>query len=561
MSSDKNWNAQQAAIFEDAERDEGDTLVIARAGTGKTTTILEACRRYPRGTSIAYLAFNTRIREEVSRKAPEGVDVRTLHSLGRGALFLFAKTRQQQLPDPCEGKTRQAAERLWPDLFERRGDRLSPKPSKGDLVASLCSAASFAKNTLARNSDDVEAIFYRLDLSLGIPETDPRFRAALSSFCGDVIALLDDAVSRFRDALEYDFDDMIWLPVKMSLRTKSYDRLVVDEGQDLNACQHALVSGARRRGGRITLVGDDRQAIYAWRGADQDGLKRFRRSTGAVVLRLPVTYRCGRAIVELARTLVPDYEAAPTCGAGAVEGTSKKSMLEKAQPGDAILSRVNAPLIPICMELLQAGKRARVVGRDVGRRLIALLADAEKAGASSVPDLIAWVEAWRRAETKRLEARQGNPDPVHDRADCVIALSEGAADLAAVRARAEDLFTDDPSRKEIVLSSTHKAKGLEWSTVWCLRETYRHGQGVVEEDNLFYVAVTRAIDRLVLVSEHGPSVPAPAPGAPPSQKDEIVHEPAVPAPFAAPEGLTPLAAALISGKMVECSANGSWKEI
>lgn len=529
----RNWNAQQQEILADAEMGTGDTVVIARAGTGKTTTMLGACERFPRGCTIVFLAFNSRIKEEVARKAPPGVDVRTLHSLGRGALYGFCKGRRKTLPEPNEHKTRENIARFWPE-------------STTAWRGALATACGFAKNTLATTTDAIEEIVYRLDLDFGVKPGSGEYSGALKQFCADALTLLDAEAARFARFGEYNFDDMIWLPVKLGIRVKQYDRVIVDEGQDLNAAQHALARMARREGGRIVLVGDDRQAIYAWRGADEDGIKRFTDELGAKTLRLPVTYRCGRAIVDLARVLVPDYEAAPTNGEGVIDRAKVGAMLDQAQAGDAILSRVNAPLVGLCLDFLKRGKRARVVGRDIGKQLLALLSSAEKDGASTVVAMLRWIDEWCRGEAERIESREppGDADAIRDRAACIDALSEGATTIGAVRARIEDLFTDDPGRGEIVLSSTHKAKGLEWDTVWLLRDTYRPARST-EEANLYYVAVTRAISRLVLVSDRHVAAPP------------AVVAPELPAPTtetapADPDAASPFVEALLSGATVTC---------
>ena len=63
--------------------------------------------------------------------------------------------------------------------------------------------------------------------------------------------------------------------------------------------------------------------------------------------------------------------------------------------------------------------------------------------------------------------------------------------------------TDATSKPCVILSSVHKAKGLEWNRVWLLTETFRKGKGV-EEDNIWYVAVTRAKQSLFLVGAGTP---------------------------------------------------------
>lgn len=510
--SERVWNEQQTAIFADAERGTGDTVVIARAGTGKTTTMLEACRRFPSGCSVVFLAFNTRIRDEVRRKAPDGVDVRTLHSLGRGALYVYSKQRGRQLAEePTEHKTLKVIERRWPKL-ER------------DKASALAQAVSFGKNVLARTAEDFEGVVWRLDLDIGTRPDSPDYPEALDAFCRCAVEVMGLEVQAWERRGEYDFDDMIWLPVRLGLRVKQYDRVIVDEGQDLNACQHELARKARRANGRIVMVGDPFQAIYSWRGAADDGMDQFRRDLGARVLRLPVTYRCGKAIVALAREVVPDYEAAPSNADGRVDTASIATMLRDVQPGDAIVSRVNAPLLRLCLALLVSGKRARIAGRDVGAALVKMIREAERGGADTIPELIAWVTAKRDAEIERVLARNppGNPEPAAERAECMIALTEGLDTIAALKLRIDSLFSDDVTDADtITLTSTHKAKGLEWRTVWMLAETFRPMSGD-EERNLWYVAATRAIDRLVLVTNRAQE-PEQAAATPPASRSAVMY--------------------------------------
>jgi superfamily I DNA/RNA helicase len=490
-------NAQQVAILQDAERREGDTVVVARAGTGKTTTAFASVERFRGARDVAYLAFNARMAEEGKRKQPGGVDVRTWHSLGRGALFKAA--RQGRLGDPDDQKTRRLIAEAWPSEVEERSPR----------VGALARASGFAKNTLAARPEEIRQIAERFDLDVGAgkpdgtPEWFERYERYLSRFCDDVISLLDAGVRDWQRRGAYDFDDMVYLPVKLGLTPKQFDRVIADEVQDLNAAQHALLKMARRRGGRVIGYGDDRQAIYGWRGACSDGMRELRAELAAADLRLPVTYRCGKEIVRLARTAVPDYEAAPTNPDGRVEHLTAEVMLRDAAPGDAILSRVNAPLVSHCLALLKQGKRAKIVGRKVGQGLLALLERAQRGGARDVSEFVRWVEDWLAAEVARLEAfdppREAAIEEAGDSAACLLALTEGASLVSDVRGRLLDLFTEDPEGT-IVLSSTHRAKGLEWPTVWMLEGTYRRHQSR-EEENLWYVAVTRAMSRLVLVSD------------------------------------------------------------
>ena len=102
----------------------------------------------------------------------------------------------------------------------------------------------------------------------------------------------DDLLERCLHALT---DDRQWAS---GIRWR-FRHLFVDEAQDLNPLQHAVLEGMR--GGRpdLCLVGDPRQAIYGWNGADPSMLAEVeRRYPGVTVVRLLSNYRCSPQIVR-----------------------------------------------------------------------------------------------------------------------------------------------------------------------------------------------------------------------------------------------------------------------
>jgi superfamily I DNA/RNA helicase len=78
----RSWSPLQRAIFDDVAKGTGHTVVLARAGSGKTTTIVEALTHIPRGSRTLLCAFNKDIERELTSRAPAGVVVSTLHRLG-----------------------------------------------------------------------------------------------------------------------------------------------------------------------------------------------------------------------------------------------------------------------------------------------------------------------------------------------------------------------------------------------------------------------------------------------------------------------------------------------
>src|SRR5271157_3304842 len=82
----RNWSAYQKDIFRDIAQGTGHTVVVARAGSGKTSTIVEGFKYLPKGKKTLMVAFNKSIAEELKQRAPSYVDVMTLHSLGFRAI-------------------------------------------------------------------------------------------------------------------------------------------------------------------------------------------------------------------------------------------------------------------------------------------------------------------------------------------------------------------------------------------------------------------------------------------------------------------------------------------
>src|SRR5271168_4443296 len=82
----RNWSLYQKNIFRDIAQGTGHTVVVARAGSGKTSTIVEGFKYLPKGKKTLMVAFNKSIAEELKQRAPSYVDVMTLRSLGFRAI-------------------------------------------------------------------------------------------------------------------------------------------------------------------------------------------------------------------------------------------------------------------------------------------------------------------------------------------------------------------------------------------------------------------------------------------------------------------------------------------
>lgn len=503
------WSSYQEAIFANIATGKGHTVVLARAGSGKTTTIMEGLKHVPNKKSVLLAAFNRKIADELTSRAPVGVEVSTLHSYGlRQVKSAFGKVRVEK-------------DKLMPFIEAKVGKAYNLYDLKKALakVVGLCKAslAGCDQATFAADEPEEEAEVTRflaeIDAVIDAFSIDTTLEPSRRhEFVRWVFQLLRESA---RQVNVVDFDDMVWLPVVLDLKVWQFDRVFVDETQDLNAAQIELAMRACKKTGRILCVGDDRQAIYGFRGADSGAIGHIVDRLKAKVMKLTVCYRCASSIVALAAETVPDFEPSPSAIHGMIDFNATLTSLKAgAAAGDFVLSRANAPLVALCWQFLREGRPATIQGRDFATHLTGTIAKARKSGkvmlesgvttsVDTVEHFLAWLDDWAATEIARLQKKNRDTDAVTDKVDCLYAIADGCRSLDEVTAKCEQLFGDaDDDTKRIVLSSTHKAKGLERDRVWVLADTYRRRPGI-EEDNLWYVAVTRAKAELYLVRGFG----------------------------------------------------------
>ncbi len=472
-------NKYQEAVFYAVEHQDNNLVVMARAGTGKTTTILQAVEKLGHNVgSILLCAFNKAIQKELERRAPGHIDVRTLHSIGLGALRRSGDDMQ------IDGdRTKKLVKQLLRDTDCYIQGRQKV----------LMKLIGLSKNKLVRKKGRIMEIAY----SHGIEDREHPADVITKQ----AMIILDRCQ---QDTSVIDFDDMIWLPPTLNIYPKSYDVVFVDEAQDLNASQRWLIEQTVRDGGRLIAVGDSAQAIYKWRGAGGDVLSKLQSDFKAEKLPLSITYRCPKKIVEMAKKFVPDFEAAEDAPEGEVLYKTDDDIVKMAEPGDFILSRTNAPLMSVCLNLLEANKPAQIRGRDIGRSLATF---ARTSKAVTVAELTAWLQEYERMERERLLPDQEEAFGILlDKIRCLGVLMKGQEYVDQVCNKIETIFSDTDSGNYILCSTVHKAKGLERDRVWVLYDTFNVGKGE-EEDNIYYVAITRTKKSLVFVGRAAPTMP------------------------------------------------------
>ena len=498
----------------------------AFAGTGKTTTVIEGCKEAKgvrsgltpsdeqravwtalatgKHDSIRISSFASKITDELKGRVEAcglhrcGVEARGIHSLGLQAATqrfgrLSANDAKWVVVDIACGM-------IGKPMKEMRGT-----PDL-DVVWAVDKLVSLCKQTLVEpTAENLDHLTSRYDVDLDLKTK--------SRVYGMVPAVLE--ACKIPQGGRIAFDDMIWLPLVHDLPISKVDLQIVDESQDLNRMQQELIY---RAGHRICFVGDKRQAIYGFAGADSESMDNMRQHLassrrGVVTIPLTVTRRCGKAIVQEAQQYVPTYRAHESNCVGLVDRAGYEEgktdqYRRMTGDGDMVLCRVNAPLVSQCFRFIKEGRKANILGRKVGEGLVALV---EKSKKQSTLDLIAWLGDWLAKEQANENAKkypsEGRLDNLQDRYDCLVAFTEGLSEVSAVVRKINSVFTDNKDAKGVNLSSIHKAKGLEARRVFILqpkgvgpRMDKMQEWELEQEDNLRYVAITRAIEELRYVS-------------------------------------------------------------
>ena len=365
-----------------ATAEPGPILVVAPAGSGKTTTLvariawLVATGIEP--ASIAAITFNRRAAVELGERLdtalaplgirPGAVRVRTFHALGLEIL--------REAGRPVE-------------LADREGLIRDLRPELDDTgVMELDGAISRLKVELGVSAADVAAD----------PDAGPLARAFVEyeQALREMGALdFDDLVTGAIDHLESD-------PAALAAWRTRCAHLLVDEVQDVDRAQLRLALLLAAPANRILLVGDDDQSIYGWRLADVRRVLGLSTSLpGLRRIDLEVNYRCPASVVERAVRLVehnaerfakvirpgPAAEGRLVLAPDAADDPERLERAMTTWPDDdstrAVLARTNRELIPAVVVAVRTGRPFRAARlelplEDAG--LDALLARAEERG-------------------------------------------------------------------------------------------------------------------------------------------------------------------------------------
>jgi DNA helicase-2/ATP-dependent DNA helicase PcrA len=488
----------QIAVFDEIKHGTGNICVLATAGSGKTTTILKGLNFIPRHHKSIFLSFSASIVKELKDKVPAHIQAATLHATGMGMMRRYYG-KNFHVTDP--NKEMEKYMKLAIQLIKQgKGDssaRLDKKEYRSAaLMNDVCKYARMTLTPFTKEDLSSMCAYYNIDFDeqiiLGSLEL---LKNALKLGNGKVLVI--------------DYVDMIYFPAVIpAMVDLQFNTIFLDEAQDTNKAQFAMLERMLKKDGRLIAVGDDFQCIYGFSGADVDAFRRIRERPNTITLPLSISYRCSKAVVRKAQEINPEIQAYEH----AREGAERMGTWDEITENDLVLSRTTKPLIGLYFLLLEKGVRARIIGKEIEAGLADL---AEICMSDSIEGVLYNFET--QFETLTRSLNEVGVQKVTEHAQYraleekvqVLTLILGKIDSPKkLIATIHDIF--DEKKQAAKLMTIHRSKGLENERVFVIvkvagvdlmpskwaKQKWEH----IQETNLQFVAFTRAKDEVVYIN-------------------------------------------------------------
>jgi DNA helicase-2/ATP-dependent DNA helicase PcrA len=293
-------NPQQAAA---ATHGDGPLLIIAGAGTGKTRTLVyrvaHLIDKGVRPERILLLTFTRRASQEMLARAERlvGATSRKVH----GGTFHATAHRLLRRFGPAAGLAKDFT-------IMDQGDA-------ADLMQVSRSQLGYAQKSKRFPKKETLQYVYSRHINTGFTVDDiirdeyPQFIEYLEDFA----KIFADYTARKQERNLVDYDDLLlfWAlmleasPELAARISGLYDHILVDEYQDTNVLQARILRGMCRTHANISVVGDDAQSIYSFRGANFRNILGFpKQFEGATIVTLEQNYRSTPEILDATNTMI-----------------------------------------------------------------------------------------------------------------------------------------------------------------------------------------------------------------------------------------------------------------
>lgn len=328
----QDLSPSQTHVLQQLLSDRANAVVMARAGAGKTTVLLRTlCELVDRGARCLVLAYSRATVDTVRQRCPS-IEVRTMHSQG----FELCRIASPELDiKVSETKIRELIKTLVDDVsIHIQVQSLVDRMHSELLVPTDLPHHRASYGYGISEADAVQA------------SSDPRTREIYRRACEVLMNDLDTPEIMDLSACVY----RATIQRCAGKWDRTFTHILIDEGQDMSLADRELVHQIALRDAsapaRVIAFGDDMQGIYGFRGASVRSLHDFACQFDACLLRLSLSFRSPKVVVNMLRALCPDFG---TCSR--VEGSvtvlrvpSVLSLLPLLKPGDRVLGRKNGQI-------------------------------------------------------------------------------------------------------------------------------------------------------------------------------------------------------------------------
>lgn len=356
-----NLSSEQRRVVEAGD---GHYLVVASAGSGKTRVLTERVR---------HLLIEAKIRSRVlaltfTNKAAKEMRER-LHLVPDLADRAYIGTIHSFCQTILEAHSRVLGFESLPTILEREADRMA-------MLETALTESPVLRGHLKEYPDASakRRFLYRVLEKISFWKRDWTLFQSISS--EDALSEVEGRVFREYQAHlasqgVIDFDDILLLalrilterPAVADIYRRTYRYLCVDEGQDLNAVQYALIQTLGADAKSILIVGDPNQAIYGFNGSSHRFMMEvFPQDFCVETIELRQNYRSSKAVIHVANALFPDSNEVDVA---ALKGEARiVACRDEIAEAEWIVGRVR--------EFLERGGHPEVEGRLTLERMVVL---------------------------------------------------------------------------------------------------------------------------------------------------------------------------------------------
>ena len=489
----------QEKFFDFIQHGVGNAVIEASAGSAKTSTCVAAMKLIPKDQKCLFIAFNKSIADELNErlKSRSNCVARTTHSLG----FLMLRRNLGSNIEVDEYKYRKFVKNNIGNLTTS-SEFIRTRQQIEEYIDNITMLIDFSRFNLAQSEKEINEVAQKYSIPVSFDE------CAITQKCLEWGKEHTETI---------DYTDMIWLPVELLLKPigLTYDWVFFDEAQDASLCTIQLFLKCIKRGGRFICVGDQNQSVNLFAGSSEEAFNFMKEYPNTTLFELPISYRCAKNIVTFANRLVPNMFARDDAPDGII---AQNCHVRDIKEGDMVLCRSKAPLVKLYVKLLRKNINCYIKGQDIGTNLIKELEKIKQDDLNT--DLNAdgvFVRLWDNFFSERnklIQTRGLDYDDAtlssymmekYDMINTLLILSEKHKTKDELIYHIGEIFQEES--KGVCLSTIHKAKGLEADNVFILCHSTMpsklavHDWEKLQEQNLMYVAYTRAKNLLGFVSE------------------------------------------------------------